>query len=390
MPDRPGLKGGAVTLKVMQILGALAIGSIISFSGVPAWADEPEMPRVAFINPGYGDKGFWKDVSEAMHVAAHQFGLKIVEFDSNRQWPLMAENASRVFAMDPPPDFIVASNEYQQGGRIILEANARKIPVFMMLNDLTDAQKSRLGHAGEKLPYWIATLTPDNRQAGYEIAQSLVMADKKQHPDAQHRDICLLSLAGDRNTPASLARLDGLDQALAEFPQLKQKRRLYANWSYEEGYNRTASWLPEGCLDAIWAANDDIAQGAIAALEDAGRVPGKDVMVGGLNWSAQGLKLVKAGKMTMTHGGHFLAGAWIMVMVNDYRHGIDLQKIGPDFSFPMQAIMRDNVDMFEAHFARRDWDVFDFSTFLLSKRKSDDTSYHFDLAHLLGAIKTDH
>ncbi|WP_256359947.1 ABC transporter substrate-binding protein [Thalassospira sp. TSL5-1] len=366
------------------------MGGLVSFSGLSAWAGASETPRVAFINPGYGDRGFWKDVSDVMHVAAHQFGLEIVEFDSNRQWPLMAENASRVFAMDPPPDFIVASNEHQQGGRIILEANARKIPLFMILNDLTDAQKSRLGHAGKKLPYWIATLIPDNRKAGYEIAQSLVLADQKQHADEAQHDICLLSLAGDWNTPASLARLDGLDRALAEFPHLKEKRRLYANWSYEEGYNRTADWLPEGCLDAVWAANDDIARGAIAAVEDAGRVPGKDVVVGGLNWSTDGLKLVKAGKMTMTHGGHFLAGAWVMVMVNDYRHGIDIQKMGPDFFFPMQAITRDNVDMFEEKFANRDWNIVDFSSFSLSGKDGEDTSYHFDLAHLLGAIKTDH
>ncbi|WP_114090310.1 ABC transporter substrate-binding protein [Thalassospira profundimaris] len=373
----------------MHVIWSLAIGALLSFGALPARADAHRLPRVAFINPGYGDRGFWKDVSDTMHVAAKQFGMEIVEFDSDRQWPLMAENASRVFAMDPPPDYIVASNEHQQGGRIILEANARKIPIFMILNDLTDAQKRRLGRPGTNFPYWIATLTPDNRKAGYEIARSLVMADEKRHPGAVKRDICLLSLAGDRNTPASLARLDGLDMALAEFPQLVEKRRLYANWSYEEGYNRTAAWLPEGCLDAIWAANDDIARGAISAIREAGRIPGKDVMVGGLNWSAQGLKLVKAGEMTMTHGGHFLAGAWIMVMVNDYRHGIDLQKMGPDFSFPMQAITRENIDLFEKKLGDRNWAHIDFSAFSLSGKNSENTSYHFDLAHLLGAIKND-
>ncbi|WP_349593124.1 ABC transporter substrate-binding protein [Thalassospira sp. NFXS8] len=375
-------------MKVLRTICRLVIGACLSFTGSHAVLAGPEhAPRVAFINPGYGDHGFWKDVSDTMHVAASQFGFEIVEFDSNRQWPLMAENANRVFAMNPPPDYIIASNEHQQGGRILIEANARQIPIFMLLNDLTDEQKNRLGRAGTNLPYWIATLTPDNKKAGFDIARSLVQADEKLHPDQPDREICLLSLAGDWNTPASLDRLAGLDVALAEYPKLVEKRRLVANWSYDEAYKRTAGWLPEGCLDAVWAANDDIARGAIAAIENAGKVAGKDVVVGGLNWSAEGLKLVKEGKMTMTHGGHFLAGAWIMVMVNDFHNGVDLQGRGPNYSFPMQAITRDNVDRFEEKFGKRNWDKVDFSKFSLARKSGQKGTYHFDLEHLFIATK---
>ena len=110
-------------------------------------------------------------------------------------------------------------------------------------------------------------------------------------------------------TPASLQRLRGLDMALEQYPLLREQRRLVVNWSFEEAYRRTAEWLATGgCLDAVWAANDSIALGAIKAIEEFGKVPGKDVFVGGLNWSAEGLENVASGKMTMTHGGHFLAG----------------------------------------------------------------------------------
>ncbi len=39
-------------------------------------------PRIAFINPGYGDRGFWKDVRDTMQAAADQFGFDLVVFDS--------------------------------------------------------------------------------------------------------------------------------------------------------------------------------------------------------------------------------------------------------------------------------------------------------------------
>ncbi|WP_339780814.1 ABC transporter substrate-binding protein [uncultured Thalassospira sp.] len=374
-------------MKVLRSICALGMGVVLSFGSRQVVAAPADAPRVAFINPGYGDRGFWKDVSDTMHVAARQFGFQIVEFDSDRQWPLMAQNANRVFAMDPPPDYIIASNEHQQGARIVIEANARHIPIFMLLNDLTVDQKKRVGQPGTNLPYWIATLTPDNKKAGFDLARSLVLADEKLHADQPGRDICLLSLAGDWNTPASLDRLEGLDVALAKYPQLVEKRRLIANWSYDEAYKRTASLLPEGCLDAVWAASDDIARGAIAAIEDAGKVAGKDVVVGGVNWSAEGLKLVKEGKMTMTHGGHFLAGAWIMVMVNDFRNGVDVQGRGPDYAFSMQAITGDNVDRFEEKFGQRDWNKIDFSKFGLTGKSDQNATYHFDLEHLFAAIK---
>ncbi|WP_245835514.1 ABC transporter substrate-binding protein [Thalassospira mesophila] len=374
-------------MKLIRRTAHLMVVTFLALGSGQACAAPDKQPRVAFINPGYGTHGFWKDVSDTMHAAARQFGFDIVEFDSDRRWPLMAENANRVFMMDPPPDYIIAVNEHQQGGRIVIEANARHIPIFMLLNDLTEEQKSRLGRAGHNLPYWIATLTPDNEKAGFDIARSLVEAEQQLHPGTKKRDICLLSLAGDSNTPASLDRMEGLDVALGKFPQLKEKRRLVVNWSYDEAYKRTATWLQDGCLDAVWAANDDIARGAIAAIVKAGKVPGKDVVVGGLNWSAKGLKLVKDGQMTMTHGGHFLAGAWIMVMLNDFHHGIDLQGRGPNYSFPMQALTRDNVDRFEAVFGQRNWDVVDFSKFGLVGQKDKNAGYHFDLDHLFAAVK---
>jgi ABC-type sugar transport system substrate-binding protein len=373
---------------VFKTLAVAVLAGIVAMTaGTPAVAT-PEKPRVAFINPGYGDRGFWKDVSDTMHAAAAQFGFEIVEFDSNRKWPEMAENTNRVLEMNPPPDYIVAVNEHQQGARIVIEAEKRGIPLFMLLNDLTPDQKERVGRPGQ-IKNWIATLTPDNEKAGYQMAVSLIRAEAKTHPQKAKTHMCLLTLAGDRNTPASLDRLKGLDRALGEYPALAEQRRLYADWSFDEAYKRTSLWLRDGCLDAVWAANDDIARGAIRALTERGLKPGKDVMVAGLNWSASGLKLVQNGEMTMTHGGHFLAGAWIMVMINDYAHGVDLQKIGPNFYFPMQAITRGNIEQFQKALGDRNWKKIDFNYFSLASHP-DRQGYQFDMDELLSAVSAKH
>ncbi len=347
-----------------------------------AESDSKTKPHVAFINPGYGDRGFWKDVRDTMQAAADQFGFELTVFDSDREWSLMAENANRVFAMDPPPDYIIAVNEHQQGTRIILEAQERGIPILMLLNDLTDEQKLKYGRAGNELSQWIGTLTPDNERAGFEIAQSLITALLKKNVKDLPDEICLLSLAGDSLTPASLQRLAGLDEALAKFPVLQEQRRLVVNWSFDEAYRRTADWIAKGgCLDAVWAANDDIALGAIKAIEEAGKIAGKDVFVGGLNWSVAGLQAVGDGKMTMTHGGHFLAGAWVMVLLKDYREGVELLKKHHNLTFGMQAVTPENLEIYKRLLGDRDWDRIDFLQFSLA-RKPEQGGYLFGIEGL--------
>ena len=340
-------------------------------------ADVPK--RIAFINPGYGDRGFWKDVRDTMQVAADQFGYELIVFDSNRDSKMMIESAQKVFALDPSPDYIIAVNEHQQGIRIVLEAEERGIPVIMLLNDLTEQQKIAYGHPGKGFDHWIFSLTPDNERAGYDIAKSLIDNARLQSENLKLEPLCLLSIAGDRNTPASIQRLQGLDQALSRFSLLREQRRLVANWSYDEAYRQTENWLRRGgCVDAIWAANDDIALGSIAALEEAGRKPGKDVFVGGLNWSPEGLRKVAEGKMTMTHGGHFFAGAWVMVLIHDYIQGVEFLSNHPEISFRMEAITRENISQFVDVLARRNWNSLDFNDYSIANSPFG-TEYNFAL-----------
>ncbi|MBC07721.1 ABC transporter substrate-binding protein [Thalassospira sp.] len=335
--------------------------------------------RVAFINPGYGDRGFWKDVRDTMQAAADQFGYDLLVFDSNRDSKMMIESAQKVFALEPTPDYIIAVNEHQQGTRIVLEAEERGIPVIMLLNDLTDEQKENYGYPGKDIKNWILSLTPDNERAGYDIAKSLIDGARLKADNQQPGPLCLLSIAGDRNTPASLQRLDGLDHALSRFPLLREQRRLVANWSYDEAYRQTENWLDrDGCVDAIWAANDDIALGAIAALEKAGRKPGKDVFVGGLNWSPDGLRKVADGEMTITHGGHFFAGAWVMVLLHDYIQGVEILSKHPEITFRMEAITRDNISYFVDILGSRNWNSLDFHQFSIANSPSG-TEYNFGL-----------
>ena len=72
-------------------------------------------------------------------------------------------------------------------------------------------------------------------------------------------------------------------------------------------------------------------------LKQAGYTPGVNVVVGGLNWSQAGVERVLKGEMIVTHGGHFLVGAWAMVVLRDHHDGRDFAEEEVRLQFPMGA-----------------------------------------------------
>ena len=60
-------------------------------------------------------------------------------------------------------------------------------------------------------------------------------------------------------------------------------------------------WLSKGeTINAVAANNDEMAIGAILAIEKAGKVPNKDIFVGGVDATPAALEMMDQGKMTVT------------------------------------------------------------------------------------------
>jgi ABC-type sugar transport system substrate-binding protein len=152
-------------------------------------------------------------------------------------------------------------------------------------------------------------------------------------------------------------------------------------WNHETAYERTASVLRRFHLDAVWAANDQISLGAQRAAIEAGEVPGQTMVFAGLNWSSDGLSAVRDGAMTMSHGGHFFAGSWSMVMIRDIANGVLPE--GSHLNFPMSAVHSGNADQFLELFGSRNWDAIDFRNFTLSDGAH--TDYRFIAESILEA-----
>jgi len=344
--------------------------------------------RVAFINPGMVGEAFWLQVSATMQAAATQLGIDLDIRYTNREYNKALATADDILTRRPLPDFLIATNDIGAGGPIVKRADAAGVPVILLSNDLDHKDWAEFGEPRTKYRSWLGSIVPDHEGGGYGIAESVLSEAAKLK---NSRPLRLLALAGDADTPANNDRVRGLRRALEVMRDLLGEGSVelidVVNLDWTE--NSAETWVrgflkDHPRIDAVGAVNDPTAFGAITALREAGYRPGADVVVGGLNWSQGGVQHVLAGDMLLTHGGHFLGGAWAMVIVRDYHDGRDFAEEDVRLQFPMGAIDLPIARRFP-DLGKIDWHDVDFTRFSKT-RNAAVTRYNFTPDAVLNAL----
>ncbi|WP_100443982.1 D-ribose ABC transporter substrate-binding protein [Glycomyces xiaoerkulensis] len=102
----------------------------------------------------------------------------------------------------------------------------------------------------------------------------------------------------DNNAPV---RSTAYEETLAQYTDMELLQRETANWSREEGYQAMQNLLtahPD--IDGVLSGNDEMALGAIAAIESAGLTPGEDILVMGFDGSPDAVAAIEEGKLLGT------------------------------------------------------------------------------------------
>ena len=160
-------------------------------------------------------------------------------------------------------------------------------------------------------PSWVIHTSPDNVVGGYNIAKALF--------DSMGGAGKIFVCQGMLGNTAANARYEGLQKALAEYPNIEVVGDDTANWATDEALALVETWLTQHPdVGGVWCANDNMATGALQALDAAG-LKGK-VGVVGIDANTDIVEAVRDGYATATvssngylQGGYTLAicyAAW--------------------------------------------------------------------------------
>ncbi|MBW7968206.1 ABC transporter substrate-binding protein [Bradyrhizobium sp. BR 10289] len=335
---------------------------------VPSGGAVAKPLNIVFVNPGKTGEVYWDMVALTMQAAGRKLDAHVEVLTSERNYRTMQELGLGVVARPDKPDFLILSNEESAAVPILEAAEAAGIKTLLLSNTLIGEDAVRLGPPRQKLKTWLGDITTDLETAGARMADALISAaraEKWQSPDGK---IHILGIGGDEITPASIARNAGLKLAADSAPDVVVDRMLFANWTQSEAEQVTANYLSwatrKGIRPAgIWAGNDPMALGAIKAISTAGLVPGEDIQVVGLNWSEDALRAIRAGRLLLTDGGHFLLGGWSIVLLRDYADGCDFATNSSHVEVKTSAISRANLGSVGDLIKDRAFDRIDFARF---------------------------
>jgi inositol transport system substrate-binding protein len=152
----------------------------------------------------------------------------------------------------------------------------------------------------------------------------------------------IVYLQGQPGLYHSKERLEGFTKAMAGRADVKVLANLPANYDRAEGMKVTEDWVqrfPQ--FDALIAANDQMALGALQALKAANR---KGVMISGIDGTADALNAIKAGEMSQSifqNAKGQAVGAYEVVKL-----AMDGKPLPKEMLIPFESIVKDNVDKY--------------------------------------------
>jgi len=363
----------AVSLSLALCLAVLLCGSVA------------RAQSVAFINPGKSDEIYWVTATQGMQAAAHSLGMTFEVRYAQRE-PLKTLEIAREMVARPAgkrPENIVITDDYSVADRLLAIIDPAGVKTFLAYSSIPVDQRGGIGSPRGKYKGWLGSLEPQAEDAGYLTARALIERGKREKAFGPDGKLHMLAIAGDRSTPSSINRNQGMRRAVAEAPTVVLEEEVYAAWARENAAQQAESLYrryPD--VKLVWAGNDLMAFGAMAAWEKRGGKPGVDAWFSGVNTSTEALEAVKSGRLTSLAGGHFITGAWALVMIYDYHHGRDFADEGLELRRPMFAeftpLLADRyIERFSGGF-----DGVDFSRY--SKVKNPKLRrYNFGFAQLL-------
>jgi ABC-type sugar transport system substrate-binding protein len=287
---------------------AFVLAALLPFMAAAAG----KKPTIGLIVPTL-DAQFWNNYVNFTKEGAKALGVDLVVLNVNNKPDLMPKYIEDLVSRGV--DGMIVVPYWAADKHALRLTKSAKIPLVF-----ADTYSS-VSPQDPKYPNYVLFIGPSDEDAGYRMANALFAAVQ---PDASGKKVIGV-VDGTPGTSVAIDRAKGLDKALKEHPEVTVAGRVTGNFVRDESQTAFAPVLhahPE--IQGVWCANGGTATGVMTAIQNAGKMPGKDVQVVAMDLNPENVQAVEAGKLLFDIGGHWLQGGFALTLLYDHLNGFKI------------------------------------------------------------------
>jgi galactofuranose transport system substrate-binding protein len=276
-----------------------------------------------------GAESEWRTAnSESIKSSAKEAGIELKFADAQQKQENQIK-AIRSFIAQKV-DVIAFSPVVESGwGTVLREAKAAKIPVILSDRAVDEKDTS----------LWVSFMGSDFVEEGRKAGRWLLENSKGSAP------VNIVELQGTVGSAPAIDRKKGFEEIIKADGRYKIIRSQTGDFTRAKGKEVMEAFLKaEGKkINVLYAHNDDMAIGAIQAIEEAGMKPGKDIVIISIDAVKGAFEAMIAGKLNVTVECSPLLGPQLMAAVKDLVAGKTLPKriVTVEGIFPMEVAAKE-------------------------------------------------
>jgi len=276
-----------------------------------------------------GAESEWRTANtESIKQSAKDAGIEL-KFSDAQQKQENQIKAIRSFIAQKV-DVIAFSPVVASGwGTVLREAKAAKIPVILSDRAVDEKDDS----------LWVSFMGSDFTEEGRKAGRWLLENYKGQG------DVNIVELQGTVGSAPAIDRKKGFEEIIKAQPRFKIIRSQTGDFTRAKGKEVMEAFLKaEGKkINVLYAHNDDMAIGAIQAIEEAGLKPAKDITIISIDAVKGAFEAMIAGKLNVSVECSPLLGPQLMEAVKDLVAGKTLPKriVTKEGIFPMEVAAKE-------------------------------------------------
>jgi ABC-type sugar transport system substrate-binding protein len=277
--------GAASQASNCPLVGAPDPGNSAPPSGVASASGAPKLTKKSTYNVAFSQNASnnpWRLAETASFKdEATKRGWKLTVTDANNDQAKQIQDIKGLIAQKPDALFIAPITE--QLGNVVKEAGAAGIPVFLVDRDV-DHNVAKPGQD------FVSVMTSDFIQEGKRAAWAMA--------NATGGNAKIIELEGTTGASPAIDRKKGFDEAVKACPGMQVIVSQDGDFTRVKG-RAVAQTLLQSHPDAnaIYAHNDEMAVGAIAAIKAAGKTPGKDIKLVSIDGEKDALSAIQKGEL---------------------------------------------------------------------------------------------